>query len=67
MAHCGKIMTEIQNYGFQLTRVLMLKFDDDMVRAFFDPRGQKKDFLELSSLMTSDNSLAIEVTGENAI
>jgi hypothetical protein len=45
----------------------MLKFDDDMVRAFFDPRGQKKDFLELSSLMTSDNSLAIEVTGENAI
>ena len=67
MAHCGKIISEIQNYGFQLTRVLMLKFDDDMVRAFFDPRGQKKDFLELSSLMTSDNSLAIEVTGENAI
>jgi len=38
-----------------------------MVRAFFDPRGQKQDFLELSELMTSDNSLAIEITGENAL
>lgn len=45
----------------------MLRFDDEMLRTFFDPRGLRADFDALSKLMTSDNCLAIEVTGENAI
>lgn len=45
----------------------MLRFDDEMVRAFFDPRGLRADYEALSQLMTSDNCLAIEATGENAI
>lgn len=41
----------------------MVKFDDQMTRTFFEHRCSD----QLIELMTSDNSLAVEVTGEKAI
>ena len=40
----------------------MLKFDEEMVRNFFGAAKQ-----DLIDLMTSDNSLAIEVSGEKTL
>lgn len=45
----------------------MLKFDDEMVRAYFADQQGRANFDALLELMTSDPSVAIEVVGENAI
>ena len=45
----------------------MLKFDDEMTRNFFAEPRHRLEIDQLVTAMTVDNSLAVEVMGENAI
>lgn len=35
LPNCGKIISSIQDLGLTVARIQMLKFDDEMVRVFF--------------------------------
>lgn len=59
--HCGKIIADALHYGLVISRLRMIKFNEELVHGFFAGAD-----LDEVHLFLSDNSLAVEFTGEGA-
>lgn len=63
----GKIITEIQNEGFQINKIKMFKFTPELATNFYAEHEGKPFFPTLMDFMTSDVSVGLELVRENAI
>ena len=66
-AHTGKIVDMLLAHGFTLTKVLMLRMNEEMVSVLFPDSTIKAYFRELTRFLTSDVVVGMEVVGESAI
>ena len=60
--HCGKIIADALHYGLVVSRLRMLKFNEELVHGLFPGADMSE-----QHLFMSDNSLAVEFTGEEAL
>ena len=66
--HMGKIIDIIlQQPGFSISRVLMLRLNEEMVAQIYPDHSLKAYFRELTRFLTSDVILGMEIVGENSI
>ncbi len=65
--HMGKIITLIQNAGFQINKLKMIKFTPETASRFYAEHEGKPFFPNLVDFMTSDVSIGLELVKEGAI
>ena len=65
--HVGRIISMLEDHGFSILRMKLLRFDEELARAFYAEHIDKEFFLRLQSFMCSENTVALLLEKENAI
>jgi nucleoside-diphosphate kinase len=63
----GKIINDLCSLGFQITRVQMLRLNEQSVSVLYREHVGKPYYKQLYMHMTSDVVIGIEVAGDNAL
>lgn len=63
----GKIIDIILSNDFTISRMLMLRLNEEMVSLLYPEQSLNAYFRELSRFLTSDVVVGIELVGENSI
>ena len=65
--HLGKIISEVCSYGYQVNRVAMARFNEELVGQFYSEHTDKPYFPQIVQAMTADVVIGVEILGDNAI
>lgn len=63
----GEIITIIEKDNFLIKDIRFLKFDDALIKSFYQEHREKSFFKELTEFMLSGYTVAIKLERENAI
>lgn len=63
----GEIITIIEKDNFMIKDIRFLKFDDALIKSFYQEHREKSFFKELTEFMLSGYTVAIKLERENAI
>lgn len=63
----GEIITIIEKDNFLIKDIRFLKFDDALIKSFYQEHREKSFFKELTEFMLSGYTIAIKLERENAI
>ncbi len=63
----GKVLAIVENDGFKITRMRMLRFGDELAKRFYAIHKDKPFFDELIKFMTSSECVVCVLEKENAV
>jgi len=63
----GKVITQIQNAGFKVTALKMVKLTDDSAKGFYEIHKERPFYNDLVAYMTSDPCVPIALEKVNAV
>ena len=65
--HVGQIISMLEDHGFSILRMKLLRFDEELARVFYAEHIGKEFFPKLQSFMCSGNTVALLLERESAI
>ena len=63
----GKVITQIQNAGFKVTALKMVKLTDDSAKGFYEVHKERPFYNDLVAYMTSGSCVPIALEKDNAV
>ncbi len=63
----GKVITQIQNAGFKVTALKMVRLTDDSAKGFYEVHKERPFYNDLVAYMTSGSCVPIALEKDNAV